>query len=182
MCRSLLWSIQFTKSSRPMLVALTPNAVYLLTALLGACLGSFMNVVIHRLPLMGHVESGQVFDLNTPPSHCPRCQHQIRWYENIPVLSWLLLRGRCSSCKLAIPVRYPLVEIVAALGSVGVISAMGLSYLSAATAIVWLMCIPMFWWWCVDKERGQNRQMRTYGYVTATAIVMVAACWLLRCL
>lgn len=161
-----------------MLVSITPNAIYLLTALLGACLGSFMNVVIHRLPLMGRVENGQVFDLNTPPSHCPKCQHKIRWYENIPVLSWIGLRGKCSSCKLAIPARYPMVEIVAALGSVGIISLLGVSYIAAATTIAWLMCIPLYWWICIDKEQRRTRQMRAYEIVTAAVIAVVAACWM----
>ncbi len=69
---------------------------------LGLCLGSFLNVVIHRLP------RGQ--SLARPPSRCPRCGHGIRPWHNIPVLGWILLRGRCADCGLAISPRYPLVE------------------------------------------------------------------------
>jgi len=74
---------------------------------LGAVLGSFLNVVIHRLP---RKES-----LIWPGSHCPSCGHLIRWYDNVPVLSWLFLRGRCRDCSATISPRYPLVEAMAAL-------------------------------------------------------------------
>lgn len=72
--------------------------------LLGLVIGSFLNVVIYRLPRR---ES-----LVRPASHCPGCDMVIRWYDNIPVLSWLLLRGRCRSCGSLISVRYPLVESI----------------------------------------------------------------------
>lgn len=68
----------------------------------GAMLGSFLNVVIYRLP--------QEESLVLPASHCPRCQTPIRWFDNIPVLSWLWLRGRCRSCQTVISWRYPLNE------------------------------------------------------------------------
>lgn len=74
----------------------------------GACFGSFLNVVIYRVPAGKSVVH--------PGSHCPKCGHAIRWYDNLPVLSWLLLRARCRDCRVRIPVRYPLVEaLVAAL-------------------------------------------------------------------
>ncbi len=75
-------------------------------ALLGAAFGSFANVVIYRFPL------GE--SLSTPASHCPRCDHPIRPYDNIPVLSWLILRGRCRDCGEPISIRYPLVELSSA--------------------------------------------------------------------
>ncbi len=77
-----------------------------LCALLGLAVGSFLNVVIWRLP------RGE--SLVHPPSACPRCGCNIRWYDNVPVLSWLLLRGRCRSCSTPISPRYPLVEIITA--------------------------------------------------------------------
>ncbi|MEO8836682.1 MAG: A24 family peptidase [Caldimonas sp.] len=94
-------------------------------ALFGLCIGSFLNVVIHRLPLMlersWKMESADLLGvahdvapaltLATPRSRCPSCGHEIAWYENIPVASWLWLRARCSSCKVRISARYPLVEI-----------------------------------------------------------------------
>jgi prepilin signal peptidase PulO-like enzyme (type II secretory pathway) len=80
---------------------------------LGAVLGSFLNVVIYRLPRR---ES-----LIWPGSHCPKCGHLIRWYDNIPILSWLLLQGRCRDCSAPISARYPVIEALAAL-TVGLIA------------------------------------------------------------
>ncbi|MGE0355176.1 MAG: A24 family peptidase [Gemmatimonadales bacterium] len=74
-----------------------------LAALLGAAIGSFLNVCILRLP------SEQ--SIVRPPSRCPRCGQGIRWYDNIPILSWLVLRGRCRSCGNPISAQYPLVEL-----------------------------------------------------------------------
>jgi len=83
------------------LTALTPM-LYVFVAILGALIGSFVNVVIWRVP--------QGLSVVRPGSACPRCAHQITPLENIPVLSWLALRGRCSGCRSRISVRYPLVE------------------------------------------------------------------------
>jgi len=99
-----------------------------LMALLGLLIGSFLNVVIHRLPIMlerqwkaegaAVLEIDQaeepVFNLMVPRSRCPHCGHQIRWYENIPVLSYAFLGGKCSACKAPISLRYPLVEAAVA--------------------------------------------------------------------
>ena len=78
----------------------------LLAALLGACIGSFLNVVAWRLPRQESVVR--------PRSHCPQCGTTLRWFENVPVLSWLLLRGRCRHCGSTIAVRYPAVELLCA--------------------------------------------------------------------
>lgn len=96
-----------------------------LAGLLGLLIGSFLNVVIYRLPKIMERQwaaecaelSGkepakeETFNLMVPRSRCQKCGHQIRWYENIPVLSYLFLRGRCSSCGTPIGLRYPLVEL-----------------------------------------------------------------------
>ena len=89
-----------------MLTELPP--AFLLTAsfALGACVGSFLNVVVYRLP---HGES-----IIHPRSRCPACQDTIPAWANVPILSWLYLRGRCRSCKSPISIRYPLVEIATA--------------------------------------------------------------------
>jgi leader peptidase (prepilin peptidase)/N-methyltransferase len=94
--------------------------------LLGLCIGSFLNVVIHRLPLMlergwrmesadvlglTHEDAAPAITLSTPRSRCPACGHAISWRENIPVASWLWLRGRCSACRTRISARYPLIEL-----------------------------------------------------------------------
>jgi leader peptidase (prepilin peptidase) / N-methyltransferase len=85
----------------------------ILAGLFGALIGSFLNVVGHRLPLGESVVH--------PASRCPRCRTPIKPYDNIPVLSWLILRGKCRACALPIPVRYPLVELVTALLCVAVV-------------------------------------------------------------
>ena len=74
---------------------------------LGAMVGSFLNVVIHRYP----IEESIVF----PPSRCPACRARIRWFDNVPILAWLWLRGRCRDCRAPISPRYPLVELANAL-------------------------------------------------------------------
>ena len=105
-------------------------------ALVGLIVGSFLNVVIHRLPKMLERDwDGQAaelleqknltdlakklrsvdtarYNLMTPASTCPQCSHQIRAYENIPIISYVFLRGRCSSCKAPISVRYPIIEAI----------------------------------------------------------------------
>ena len=76
----------------------------LLAGLLGLCIGSFLNVVIYRLP------RGQ--SLATPPSRCRNCGYLLRWYDNIPVLSWLSLRARCRNCGTPVHWQYPVVELI----------------------------------------------------------------------
>ncbi len=105
-------------------------AFVLSAALLGLLVGSFLNVVIYRLPIMMQREwraqaleylecppepVGERFNLLLPNSRCPHCDHQIRSWENIPLVSWLALRGKCSSCRAPISSRYPLVEVACGL-------------------------------------------------------------------
>lgn len=99
-----------------------------LVFLFSLMVGSFLNVVIHRLPRMMEadwhtqcaalkgedLQEPPVYNLWAPRSACPHCNHQIRSWENIPVLSWLWLRGKCSACKAHISVRYPVVELLTA--------------------------------------------------------------------
>src|SRR5690242_5209393 len=77
---------------------------YIFAFTFGAVVGSFLNVCIYRLP------AGQ--SVVFPPSHCPKCDYRIKFYDNIPIVSYLLLRGKCRSCKTPISVQYPLVELV----------------------------------------------------------------------
>lgn len=100
-----------------------------MSALLGLMVGSFLNVVIHRLPRMldrewreqcAWLEDRQLpaiepYNLAHPRSACPHCGHAIKWYENIPLLSWSFLRGRCAGCGARISTRYPLVEALTGL-------------------------------------------------------------------
>jgi leader peptidase (prepilin peptidase) / N-methyltransferase len=87
------------------------------SGLFGAVIGSFLNVVAHRVPL------GE--SLVSPGSHCPHCGAPVKPYDNVPVVSWLVLRGRCRSCGAPISPRYPLVELATALVFAGVVAARG---------------------------------------------------------
>ncbi len=94
---------------------------YILVATFGLAVGSFLNVVIHRLPLKDkHVAEGR--------SVCPSCDHQLKWYHNIPLLSYLFLRGRCGFCSEKISFRYPLVELLNALFYIFFLYQFGLGY------------------------------------------------------
>ncbi len=105
----------------------------IVAGVLGLLVGSFLNVVVYRLPVimqrdwqlqarevleLPQEEPQAAFNLLWPPSRCPHCSAPIRAWQNIPVLSWLLLRGRCASCKGGVSMRYPLVELAAGLLSV----------------------------------------------------------------
>jgi len=99
-----------------------------LAGILGLLIGSFLNVVIYRLPKIMERQwavecaelagkdpaAAETFNLLVPRSRCQQCGHQIRWYENVPVLSYVFLRGKCSACGTAISLRYPLVECATA--------------------------------------------------------------------
>jgi len=95
-------------------------AITIGTFVFGAVIGSFLNVCIYRLP---RSES-----LVWPASHCPHCKKNIPWYYNIPVLSYLILKGRCHNCAKPISIQYPLIEITTAIATVVVYFVFGLSY------------------------------------------------------
>jgi leader peptidase (prepilin peptidase)/N-methyltransferase len=112
------------------LLASSPLAFVLCTLILGLLVGSFLNVVIYRLPLMmirdWKIQSREMLDLPAEPqpetfnlilphSRCPHCSHKIRAWENIPVVSYLFLGGKCSQCKAPISKRYPLIELACGL-------------------------------------------------------------------
>ena len=94
--------------------------VYLVTGILGALIGSFLNVCIYRIP------RGE--SLILPRSHCPHCQAVIRFYDNIPILSFLILRGRCRQCGAGISWRYPLVEAINTAGYIFLLWRFGLGW------------------------------------------------------
>ena len=91
--------------------------IYGIVLLFGLIIGSFLNVCIARIPLETSIVS--------PPSHCPRCKNPIRWYDNIPLVSFTLLRGRCRTCGQSISWRYPLVELLNGLLYLGAIFEFG---------------------------------------------------------
>lgn len=115
--------------------------------ILGLLIGSFLNVVIYRLPKMMErqwaaecaelcgktPDEAKPFNLLVPRSACPHCAHTIRWYENIPVLSYAALGGKCSSCKARISIRYPIVEITTAC----LFAVAGASYGASALGLAW---------------------------------------------
>ena len=137
------------------ILQLDPAVLYLFCLLLGASVGSFLNVVIFRLPVMMERDwksqcrelleqnsrdekDTETLNLATPASRCPNCGHRIRPWENIPIISYLLLRGRCSGCKTRISLRYPSVELVTALLSLLVVVHFGFTWQAAAA-------LPLTW-------------------------------------
>ena len=90
---------------------------YILIGVIGLCVGSFLNVVIYRVP--------EGMSLAKPDSHCPKCKYKLKWYDNIPVLSYILLGGKCRNCKAHISFRYTMVELV--------------------NMLLWLSCAFLFW-------------------------------------
>jgi leader peptidase (prepilin peptidase)/N-methyltransferase len=128
-----------------------PALLYGITALFALTIGSFLNVVIHRLPRIleeswrrdcaraageGGTAPDPGLSLARPGSHCPHCGHRLRPLENIPILSYLFLRGKCSRCGAAIGLRYPLVEAVTALLSVLVVWRFGIGWEGGAALLL----------------------------------------------
>jgi leader peptidase (prepilin peptidase)/N-methyltransferase len=105
-------------------------------AVLGACVGSFLNVCIYRLPRR---ES-----LAWPGSHCTSCTHSLAWYENIPIVSWVVLRGRCRTCRAPISWMYPIVEVTTALVFVIGYLLYGLTPLAAVRVLFACALIVLF--------------------------------------
>lgn len=126
----------------------------------GAIVGSFLNVVIHRYPR----EESIVF----PPSHCPNCGARIRAYDNVPILSYLWLRGRCRACREPFSVRYPLVELANALFYVAIFQRTGVSFLFLALAAIVSMIIVLIF---IDAEIQILPDVVTYpGIAIAAAL------------
>ncbi len=129
----------------------------LLAGLVGIVIGSFLNVVIHRIPQMMQRESdnyvaqenGQPlphktpYNLIIPRSACPHCQHRITALENIPIVSYLLLRGKCSQCKTPISARYPIVELLSGALSAFLIWHFGAGLMGFATCVYAYLLIAM---------------------------------------
>lgn len=135
--------------------------IILLTGILGLLVGSLLNVVIVRLPLMlfaawknecqedNPKDNKPSFNLFFPRSFCPQCRHQIRAWHNIPILSYLFLKGRCHDCGKKIPLKYPLIELLTCLLSLLVYWHFGFNLTGAAALLfIWLI-IPMFF---IDLE------------------------------
>ncbi|MCH8498128.1 MAG: A24 family peptidase [Marinobacter sp.] len=135
----------------------TPWLFYLTVTLVSLCIGSFLNVVIFRLPKMMQQDwrcqceeflelpekqrkAPETLTLSKPDSTCPACGHKIRAWENIPVVSYLFLRGKCSACGTRISLRYPLVEAITALLSVVTVALMGIGWPALVTLLlIWTL-------------------------------------------
>jgi len=143
-----------------------PAVLPWVAAAFGLCIGSFLNVVIHRLPRMMEQEwraqcaelagnpvspPEEAYNLMRPGSACPACGHGIRAWENIPIASWLFLRGRCSACRARISAQYPLVELLAGLGAAYAAWRFGPSLAALAAALfVWYTIALAF----IDQHTG----------------------------
>lgn len=140
---------------------------------LGACIASFLNVVIWRVP------RGE--SIVRPPSHCPKCDAPIKWYQNIPILSWLALRGKCANCKVPISPRYILVET---LGGVLFLSAFvkygtgnGLAPAVLDTTVAWVWISLMIVGSMIDFDHKLLPDFVTVGGV-ALGVIYAVAQWI----
>jgi leader peptidase (prepilin peptidase) / N-methyltransferase len=136
-------------------------------AVFGGCVGSFLNVVVYRLP--------NGLSLVLPPSHCPKCKEPIRWFDNVPVLGWIMLGGHCRHCRCWIPIRYPLVEACTAAMFAGlamVEDPLTVAYLCHLILLCTLFCAALI---AVDGNRPPWRL-----FVPALiALVTLAVCAML---
>ena len=126
----------------------------------GLALGSFLNVVAARVPLRRSIVR--------PPSSCMSCGHEIRWSDNVPLLSYLLLRGRCRDCSVRIPLVYPAVELVTALLVAGCVFAFGLTAKAAVGAFFCAVLVAVS---AIDAE---HRIIPNRIVLPAAAVVLVA--------
>lgn len=136
-------------------IAAEPALWYPLLFVLGAVVGSFLNVVILRLPKimqqqwrseceafleLESTQTGKPLSLSHPPSTCPSCNTRIKPWQNIPILSWLLLRGKCANCSVSISARYPIIEFMT--GLLSVVVAMQFAY-------DWGLLLALVTTWCL---------------------------------
>lgn len=127
-------------------------AAYIFAGLIGLVIGSFLNVVIYRVP--------NGMSIAMPPSHCPNCDYKLKWYDNIPVLSYIILGGKCRSCKQKISFRYTVVELL--------------------NMLLWILCVFVF----VDNK-GHGELIRINEYFNrpglAYAVIAMITCSVLLC-
>ncbi|MEL6350987.1 MAG: prepilin peptidase [Cyanobacteria bacterium J06627_28] len=110
---------------------------FLIVFILGTAVGSFLNVVVYRLP--------EGLSLLYPPSRCPKCETRLKPYDNVPVFGWLWLRGRCRTCKLPIAIRYPMVEFITGCLFAAVFALFGVSWetLFSWLFVCWLLSLAL---------------------------------------
>ncbi len=150
----------------------TPWLLPLCFAMFGACVGSFLNVVIYRLP--------REMSVNEPRrSFCPACKAPIPWYLNLPIISWLLLRGRAACCGVSISVRYWLVELCTA----GLFAALSWCYadtdvMTQALLCAWAAC--MIATFCIDWEQMVVLPQLTWGAAAMGVLAALLSPWLVE--
>ncbi|MEP7075894.1 MAG: prepilin peptidase [Acidobacteriota bacterium] len=150
----------FTVSSFEAVLGLPEYFAYIFVFVFGAAIGSFLNVVIHRVPN----EESIVF----PNSACPKCGNAIKAFDNIPILSWMILRGKCRNCKEPIAVRYPLVELLTAVVFLIVYWKIGFTpYLPVALTFAAVMISLVF----IDAEHMILPNVITYPLLVAALLV-----------
>ncbi len=152
-----------------------------LVSLVGLVIGSFLTVVIHRLPIMlarewkrrERSDEGEecAYNLIVPRSGCPKCGHQLRAWENIPVLSYLFLRGKCGQCRTAIHWRYPLIEILSAMLAVFVMLRFGVSAKALAGYLFGASLLTLA---SIDAETGLLPDVITLPLIAVGLVVNLA--------
>ena len=162
---------------------------YTFMIVLSLMIGSFLNVIIYRFPIMlqqswreqcldflgmPSEEKPQNFNLSLPSSHCPECKHSLRWYENIPLLSYLFLRGRCAYCKVKISFRYSLVELITLLLSIVIIQAYGMSIETLLGLVFTWFLIPMV---MIDIDHQILPDQMTLLFMWIGLLVSVIPVW-----
>ena len=149
---------------------ITLQNIYLINLILiSLCIGSFLNVVIYRLP-----QYKKDFNLNYPRSHCPICKTQLSWYENIPIIAWVLLKGQCKHCHVKISIRYPIYELVTGILISTPAILTSVSIISILEGLCVAMYIPIIVW-SINKIRF-NKQMYMWSTgVSSLTIITIAS-------
>jgi leader peptidase (prepilin peptidase)/N-methyltransferase len=178
------------------LSALQPHAAWV-GGLLGLIIGSFLNVVIHRMPPIMERQCQQDaamddsdsaaphphFNLATPSSHCPQCKHRLAWWENLPVLSFLLLKGRCHACHARIGWRYPAIELFTALALAACFHHWGLSLQACAWAgfVCTLVALAVIDWDTTFLPDQMTQPLTWAGLIVSalglTGLSLIDALW-----
>ncbi|MBE8215001.1 MAG: prepilin peptidase [Endozoicomonadaceae bacterium] len=173
----------------------------LLVGIIGLIVGSFLNVIIYRLPQMILNPNDQKFNLLLPYSHCPACNKPLIWWQNIPLLSYILLKGKCGFCRQSVSIQYPLIELLSAVMSAVAAYYYGCSFmLLAVLYFMWslmaLTCIdikthllpdlitqPLLWVGLLFSIQSKTLSAHDaiYGAVLGY-FVLWAVYWIFKCL
>lgn len=136
----------------------------------GLIIGSFLNVVIYRLPLALNKKNSVIKNLLWPPSFSPCCKKSLKWFDNIPLLSWFFLLGRCRYCNRKIAFRYPLVELVTAITFFIVFLKIGLNYQLILWFYFFSILIPLIW---IDIDHFLLPDVLTLNLIFAGILVSI---------